>query len=1076
MLLVAAAFVAGAACFAPEVPARMGAIAAAGAAASALVLCPSRGVAAAAAAAALCGAAVQAHAWHASTARLQAWDVAGGFAGEREVSGIVLASAETGSQGERVFPARIVSPGLPPLAVQIVVIRVPAEDAGRIDALRRGDGFTAWGRLRPPSEAPGVSVEQARRSLAARGFDALARVKSSRLVARSSAGAWSPAREIDGARAAAMRRLDRLFSDRPRARGLIGAMLLGERGLLADDDLQALRDSGLIHLISISGFHTGITLVALVALLRRLRVGPVALALLGACLLPAFALFVGEQASVLRACGGLGIVLVGRAAGRDVDGLASLGLATAALVAAWPPLIWSVGFELSVLATAGLLALGRPAAAYLPGPSLLRASLGVSLGAYLATAPLLALVFGREAPVSLLSNLAAGALCALCLAAGAAALALGSVAPLGAAIVAAASASSDLLVDTARLAARVPGGHVRVAAPPAALLLVYAALLVVAWAQPGSWPPPARRLAGLALALAVVALHVGPAPACRARVSVLDVGQGLAVVLESGDGRCLLFDAGPAGHGRPDAGDRIVVPALLARGCRRIEALILSHDHDDHAGGATSVLDGLEVGELWLGVGASQDPLSRALAAAAVRQGTAVVAVAAGDLRPRGGIALEVEHPARADRRRPMNDRCVVVRARFPSGADALLPGDIEAGAETEILARGARLSAGLLVAAHHGASGSNTEAFLASVRPQWFVVSCGRQNRFGHPGPAALARAVHVGASVMRTDRDGTVVLVPADHAWRLGQREGNGNEAEEEHREQQDGDDDPRRTERLSLPGEARVTAAEEEEDPEPERVGRDRTFDERLSGDEHRHGGDRRPGEHAVGPRRDCEHGVTSIELSDGEEVHRRHEQAHPCRAEHAVDLDLIGAVKRPLEHERDQRRAKLHAVEVGRGRYFRRPEHAGDEDRKRHDEPGNGTRRRDVEQGAARRNDPPDSDDRAERADEQGDPGEEERKRRRNAIAPAGEVVPHLVGHEDRQEQERIRQPGRDARRGVVFGIGERAREGSLPEPASGERGGDERRREQREMEPPTLGGLGLGERGRGGPPCLAEHFR
>jgi len=251
-------------------------------------------------------------------------------------------------------------------------------------------------------------------------------------------------------------------------------------------------------------------------------------------------------------------------------------------------------------------------------------------------------------------------------------------------------------------------------------------------------------------------------------VEVLDVGQGLAVLLRGPDGRFLLVDAGPAGSGRFDAGDLIVVPALAARGGRRLEVLALSHDHEDHSGGARAVLRDLEVGELWIGGGALHDPLTRIVAAEAVARGVAVRRLERGERVTRGGLELLVLHPGAEDRGRSLNDRCLALRARTAGGASVLLPGDLEAAGEGALLAAGADPGGEALVAPHHGADGSSTPEFLARVAPRFVLVSAGEGNRFGHPGKAALSRFTAVGARVLRTDLDGTIALDDEGGSWR--------------------------------------------------------------------------------------------------------------------------------------------------------------------------------------------------------------------------------------------------------------------------------------------------------------------
>jgi competence protein ComEC len=1021
-------------------------------------------------AAALSGAALQSGAWEAASRRMAAWSLEPGAPIDVAAQATVLASAERDVRGERTLALRLHRPDTPESIDAIVSLPALAGDeARRIDALRRGDLVRAWCRVRAPGPGPGVSAAAARRRLASRGFDATGAIKSSRLLRLEADGAVSLGRVIDSARAWARFRLDRTLGPTGRARGLMGAMLLGDRALLDDDVVIALRDAGLAHLLSISGLHAGLAMLLVFAFLRRGTGGAWPMAISGGAILVVFALVTGAGASVLRACVALGATLAGRAVGRDVVPIGALALAAGLLVLAVPALAWSVGFTLSVLATAGLLLLGPRCAAAIPGARSAASAIGISLGAYLATVPVMAVAFGRLSPVALAANLAAAALCALSLASGAATLAIGTLPILGPAVIRAATGSADLLVATARLAAGVPGGHLRVEAPGPVAIGAYLALLLLIRFAPRTWPPGARRTLRFAFTLLLIAFHLGRAPGGSERATVVDVGQGLSVVMERGDGSCVLADAGPSRGGRADAGDRIVIPTLLAHRCTYLPAVALSHDHDDHAGGVAAVLRDLDVGELWIAGGAERDPLTRDAIALAIERGVGVRRLVAGASIVRAGLAIRVVHPEDADRARPLNDRCLVLHARFPSGRTLLLPGDIEAAAERAIVARGLEARADALIAAHHGADGSNTAPWLAAVHPREVIVSAGRGNRFGHPGAAALSRFAREGARVLRTDRDGTIVLDASAGGWRISvERDRHGDEGQDEDDGEQDGERDAPAVEGSHLVVEARVPAPEKEEDEEPEGVRGDRGEEDRLRGDERADGRDRAPRHDSMRPRREGEDRVPPVELSDREEVHRGDEHPDPRCPIDAVDSDVGGAVEQVLQDGRQEGWTEG-SVRGGVGRDLDRAEdpdhHHGNGYHEPRDRPGGG----DVEERLAGRDPPLDPDHRAEGADEHGDPGDEERKGRRDAVTAARHIVPQLVGQEDGEEEHGVGNPLGQPGGGEVLGPGGVRIESSLPEPAPRHHGGHEGRPEQGEMEPPSrapLRNVEGGERRKG----------
>lgn len=822
---------------------------------------------------------------------------------ECEVVARVVAAPERDREGGRALTVETVEERTSEaLRLRLDIVNIPGDDVEHADDLRRGDSIRVWCRLRAPVEGPGITEANARRRLAAQRLDATGRVKSSRLVRLIAAGRWSPGRALDIARVRARGALDRAVGTTGEPRAVLGAMLLGDRLLLDEETNALLRDAGLIHILSISGLHTALTVLLVLAMFRRAGFGARGLLFAGGALLLAFSAFVGHGASVWRACASLGVGLLARVLGRDVDPLAALALAAAMLVVAVPPLAFSAGFLLSVAATAGLLAAQPRIAAEGRRPSALARSLAASSGAYLATAPLLACLFGRLAPAALVANLVAAPLCAACLAAGAAAIVLSSVPVAGVAAASAAKAAVSALLLASRSAAALPGGHLRVAPPPPALVVAYVALLLTAWLWQAAWNRSGGRAIRLLLAVCAIAMHLGPPPPGRgpARAEILDVGQGLAVVLRGEDGRFVLVDAGPTGSGRFDAGDRIVVPALAARGCRRLEVFALSHDHDDHTGGARAVLRDVEVAELWVGEGSERDPLTRAVTADAVERGVAVRRLKRGDVAVRAGLEMAVLHPGIEDQGRSFNDRCLVLRARTVEGASILLPGDLEASGEGALIAAGEDPAAAALVASHHGANGSNTSAFLAGVSPRFVLVSAGEGNRFGHPGKAALFRFAAVAARVLRTDRDGTITLEEDRASWRASvEKERRGDEREDEDDRERDRDGEAARAERLGFVDEAGMAVPQPEQNDEPEAVRGRRPVGDALYEDQGREPPDGRPGDDAMRPRRNREQRVAAVQLPHGKQVHRGDEHADPSGAVDGSDLEWGVAVEQVLE---------------------------------------------------------------------------------------------------------------------------------------------------------------------------------
>jgi competence protein ComEC len=379
------------------------------------------------------------------------------------------------------------------------------------------------------------------------------------------------------------------------------------------------------------------------------------------------------------------------------------------------------------------------------------------------TAPLVAWHFGRMSLIAPLSNLAAGPIVSLLQPT----LFLAMLAPehAGAGFVAdAARPLLKALDGVAGVAAAVPGGALTVAPSLFAALLAgaaVAALLVAGWSR---HPMPALTTAVSALALLAWNPDAIPA-ALRPRralveIHVIDVGQGDAIAIRSPRGRWVLVDAGRS-WSSGDAGRSTVIPYLRRRG-GALALMVLTHPHADHIGGAASVLRALHPAELRDAAFVEPSEGYREVLHTAQETGTHWQRVRPGEVLDVDGMSVEFLAP---DSLWTMalhdpNEASAVVRVRY-GAVRFLLTGDAERGEESWLLehAPGA-LVADVLKVGHHGSSTSSTAPFVDAVAPRIALVSVGTANTYGHPSPEVMRRLAEQGATVLRTDQLGTIVL----------------------------------------------------------------------------------------------------------------------------------------------------------------------------------------------------------------------------------------------------------------------------------------------------------------------------
>lgn len=526
----------------------------------------------------------------------------------------------------------------------------------------------------------------------------------------------------------------------PDSAALLQGLLLGDRGELPRETDEAFRRAGVYHVLAVSGFNVALIGSAVFALFTLARAGRRLTAVAAILVVIGFALVVGPEPSVIRAVIMAVLVLLALLLEREASVMNSLALAALVILAVRPGDLADPGFQLSFAATLGIVLAPIPR-------GLVLGAVGVSLAAQLAVLPVTLTHFNQVSTIGVLANLVVVPLAGIATMIGLLGVALAFVFEAGARVAFDAVWPALILLRmSVALAASVPGAIVHLPAPGAPATLLYAGALaaaVLAWRRRGDRPRLARRAGLVALSLVPAAMIAGAWPLLRPadgrlRVTVLDVGQGDAIVLEAPDGRALLIDAGAGGARRLDAGERVVAPFLWNRGILRLAAAVVTHADVDHAGGMRAVRRLFGVDDDWSDDGRRPRWL-----------GGAMISPLSPSARGEGGRL----------RATPRNDEGVVLRVDYGL-ASFLLTADIGAAAEEALLQARAPLAATVLKVAHHGSGTSSTPAFLAAVRPAIAVISVGARNPYGHPDAGTLARVAAAGARIYRTDRDGAVLF----------------------------------------------------------------------------------------------------------------------------------------------------------------------------------------------------------------------------------------------------------------------------------------------------------------------------
>ena len=604
------------------------------------------------------------------------------------------------------------------------------------------------------------------------------------------------------------RRAGRALTERlpPPEAGLLRGMTLGDDAGLPRASLDQLRAAGLGHIVAASGQNIALLAVLVQAIGAVAGIGWRTRLVVTLALIALYVPLAGGGASIQRA-GVMGAATVVAAlATRPSARWHALLLAAAVTLALDPASLEQPGWQLSFAAVAAIALLSAPLAAGLrrrSTPRVLADAIAMTLAATIGTAPVSAAVFGNVSLAGLAANVIATPVIAPVTWLGMLASAVAQASPAAAAWIAVpAGPPLAFLLGVARGLSRLPLAQVAVPALVACVLSGVAALLIVSpaarsWcgvilrqASRGGVEPPRRSgesvsgaawwdrpvgrraaLVTLAVLAALVAWPLlertvgnrdGAVPALgrgSLRVSFLDVGQGDATLLQLGE-KSLLVDSGRPGGA--------ALGELRRAGVDALSALVGTHAQSDHVGGADEVLRSLTVGLLIDGRDGVADDEGREMALVARARGVRSMRPRAGDRLRIGDMRVDVLWPqalpdgvvASGD----PNDRAVVMLARG-AGITVLLTADAESG----VLSRLDLPQVDVLKVSHHGSADAGLPQLLERLRPAVAVIEVGAGNTYGHPVPATVAALRASGARVLRTDRDGTVVLEARNGAMTL-------------------------------------------------------------------------------------------------------------------------------------------------------------------------------------------------------------------------------------------------------------------------------------------------------------------
>lgn len=548
--------------------------------------------------------------------------------------------------------------------------------------------------------------------------------------------------------------------------GFLCALLTGDKSGLTDGDYAALRRSGAAHIAAVSGLHlTFFAGFLAIFFPRRSRAG----AALTVFLMLVFAAVAGFTPSVSRAAFMTSMTLLAPLLGRENDGPTTLSAALMALLLFDPYCVLSVSLQLSFASVAGIHLFSRPLYQAMTRPlsrggsrlrqflrgelSLLYSNLSVSLGALVLTTPLCAYYFGSVSLIAPLTNLLILWAISLLFAPALLLALLGIPLP---ALAAVPALPVTLLLRYVLAVIRALGSLTFASVSTGGIYLcawLTLAYLLLIWTllRRDRRPilPICAAVCTLCAALLLTSLSSSVWPMT---ITMLDVGQGQCILLRSG-GRTAVIDCG----GNEDNAGDLAADHLQSMGVSRVDLLILTHCHSDHANGVPELLSRMEVSSLILPVLAddSAQPLQTEIVELARSAGTQVLPLERTRALTFGNSTLTLCAPLGSG---DTNEEGLFVLATCGS-FDLLVTGDADSFVESLLVKYADLPDIEVLAVGHHGSARSTSDVLLDTVTPEIALISVGR-NTYGHPADEALVRLAARNIDIYRTDIMGSLTL----------------------------------------------------------------------------------------------------------------------------------------------------------------------------------------------------------------------------------------------------------------------------------------------------------------------------
>lgn len=668
--------------------------------------------------------------------------------------------------------------------------------------LSYGDGVTVEGQLTEPKGATNPGGFDYRRYLAGKGIYASMYLNKNGIVPEGKNGGNPFVKAGIYIRLKIVDIINRTLPEQQA--GLLNGMLIGYRDGLTEEVEEAFSDSGLVHIMAVSGANIAFIILPFAFIFKKLKMKPELAHSLTIAVVIFFVFITGFSPSVFRAAIMSITVLVGKIIKRETDTAAAISFSAIILLITNPYNIFDVGFQLSYSATISLVLFCRNIDRIFERihmPKYIREALAVTVAAQIGVIPITVYHFNNICLISPLSNLLAAPTLELITILGSGMALTGFFSINTAKIIGLVNcALLSILLYITKITASVPFAVIKVVTPPVFLIIVYYCIVMYLL-----WYVPAKNIKlrlKFKLKYAVVTAFIITAIITitaiipnRMEVVFIDVGQGDSILIKTAGGKNVLIDGGgkesfiktgesngkalsvSVGNSTTDIGEKVVAPLLLDKRVLKLDIVIGTHDHADHVQGLEYVLENFKVENFIYPYTANKDGFKDILDICG-KKGIKTNMCALGDIIKIDKYTLmQVFNPTRPEGTANAavkgssdnaagNNLSLVLKLEYKN-TSILFTGDAEKEVEKRMVDDKLDLEADVLKLGHHGSDTSTSEDFLKTVNPKAAVICVGK-NKYGHPSEKVLELVERQNIKLFRTNINGAVILKSdGDKIW---------------------------------------------------------------------------------------------------------------------------------------------------------------------------------------------------------------------------------------------------------------------------------------------------------------------